>query len=138
MRRAKEGVLSCRASRVVLVGLMPILVGCAGVPAAALLPGLMKLAHGKEEVASFVAEDGSRYVNLTTGRFSSPPQLRAKWRRIAEKSCDGDYEVIAEDASERRTAGIVTGRTHEGYVRCVLEPEYESSMAAPSKGPRAQ
>ena len=45
--------------------------------------------------------------------------LRGKWKRHARKECQGDYMVIAEDKTERRTQGAVKGRTHEGYVRCV-------------------
>lgn len=82
----------------------------------------------KDETTVLPTEDGNRYVSVTSGRRGSAATIRGKWKRAAHHACKGDYLVLSEDASERRTAGLVSGRSHEGYVRCV-NPESDAPPA---------
>jgi hypothetical protein len=76
----------------------------------------------QDEVTVLTTETGAKYVHVASGARSSPEIVHGKWKRAARKTCRGDYVVISEDRTERRTGGQVRGRTHEGYVRCV-DPE---------------
>ena len=89
--------------------------GCALAPLAAALPQ-------DDEVTVLTNEDGTKYIHVAAQRNASQSYLRSRWKREARKTCRGDYMVVAEDRTERRTEGRVKGRTHEGYVRCV-DPE---------------
>lgn len=69
------------------------------------------------------AEDGTRYVAVRGDRMSSPQILARQWKREAKRACDGDYVLINDEPGERRRAGFVTERLHEGFVRCMIEDE---------------
>jgi hypothetical protein len=99
--------------RLVVAAVGSLLCGCALVP---LQP------RADNEIAVLPTQDGARYVNVRGGRYDSELTLRTRWKRTARQACAGDYAVISEDRSEQKTAGMVSGRTHEGYVRC-LDPE---------------
>ena len=77
------------------------------------------------------AEDGTRYLSVQAPRRMHPQTLARKWKRAATDACEGDYLLLSETQFEQRAGGIVTGRTHEGYVRCVLPGEPDD--AAPSE-----
>lgn len=101
--------------------------GCSAWPA--LLP------NQQDETTVLPTEDGNRYVAVTSGRRGSAATVRGKWKRAAHHACSGDYLVLTEDATERRTAGLVSGRGHEGYVRCV-NPEPDPPAAKRSAARR--
>ena len=77
------------------------------------------------------AEDGTRYLSVHAPRRMAPQTLARRWDRAATEACEGDYLLLSETQFEQRTAGVVSGRTHEGYVRCVLPGEVDD--AAPSE-----
>lgn len=64
-------------------------------------------------------EDGSVYVLAEGSRLTSNVKLRALWRREASKACQGEYMVLSERDAQSRRGGIVSGRSYEGFVRCV-------------------
>lgn len=71
------------------------------------------------QVAAVPTGDGATYVSVISEDPVAATTLRNRWRREAEQSCDGDYLVLSESASQRRARGKVAGTTHEGFVRCV-------------------
>lgn len=77
------------------------------------------------------AEDGTRYLSVHAPRRMAPQTLQRRWSRAATEACEGDYLLLSETQFEQRTAGVVSGRTHEGYVRCILPGEADD--AAPSE-----
>ncbi len=64
-------------------------------------------------------EDGSVYVLAEGSRLTSNPTLRSMWRREAAKACQGEYMILSERDAQSRRGGVVSGRSYEGYVRCV-------------------
>lgn len=64
-------------------------------------------------------EDGSVYVLSEGGPLTSAHTLRTMWRRKAAQTCEGDYMVMSEQAGQSRRGGLVGGKLHEGFVRCV-------------------
>lgn len=66
------------------------------------------------------SEDGSQYVRVEGGVLSTSDGLLREWKRAAEKACGGEYMVLSDAAFERRKAGVVIGRSHEGFVRCIV------------------
>src|SRR5688500_3669229 len=66
------------------------------------------------------SEDGSQYVRVDGGVLTTRDGLLREWKRAAEKACDGDYMVLSDAAFERKKAGVVVSRSHEGYVRCIV------------------
>ena len=63
--------------------------------------------------------DGSHYLEVV-GEPTAPPQaVRGKWKRMATRVCDGDYLVLSELGSERRSGRFVQSHAHEGWIRCV-------------------
>lgn len=98
-----------------LVAVLPWTAGCALLPLASALPK-------DDEVTVLTTEEGTKYIHVASQRNASQAYLRGRWKREARKTCRGDYMVVSEDRTERRTEGRVKGRTHEGYVRCV-DPE---------------
>lgn len=86
-------------------------------PLAALLA---EQAKGNEiQTAAVPTGDGATYVSVMSEEPVATTFLRNRWKREAERSCDGDYMVLSESASQRRTSGKASGTTHEGFVRCV-------------------
>jgi hypothetical protein len=75
------------------------------------------------------AEDGSKYVRVEGGMLSSRDGLSRQWKGAAKRACDGEYQVLSDAGFERRKAGVVVARTHEGYVRCIL-PDLEDAPAS--------
>ena len=73
-----------------------------------------------KEAVEASAEDGSKYVRVEGGALSSRDQLARQWKGAAKRACDGEYMVLSDAGFERRKAGIVVARTHEGYVRCII------------------
>ncbi|MBL4684312.1 MAG: hypothetical protein JKY37_06965 [Nannocystaceae bacterium] len=72
-------------------------------------------------------EDGTRYVAISSGRRTAPATLKRKWTRVASAACDGDYVLMSEGQSAQRRAGVITGRTHEGFVRCLIPAQVEAT-----------
>jgi hypothetical protein len=92
-----------------------LLAGCA-------LPPLLtssRLAKTNEPIVA-AAEDGSQYVRVDGGVLSTEAGLVREWKRTADKACDGEHMVLSDASFERKKAGIVVSRTHEGYVRCIV------------------
>lgn len=88
-----------------------------GAPLAALLA---EQAKGNEiQTAAVPTGDGATYVSVISEDPVATALLRNRWKREAERSCEGDYMVLSESASQRRTGGQPSGTTHEGFVRCV-------------------
>lgn len=89
-----------------------------------------------EAIVSPPDEAGNRYIGVEGGRTANAATMRAKWRKAARRTCDGDYLELTHTGSEQRRSGVVVARRHEGYVRCVLEPddpESELAKAGPAK-----
>ena len=100
-----------------------ILLGSASctTPAAAALP-LATTAISTARAPTALAapmEDGSVYVLAEGGGTVSPYRLKSMWKRKAAQTCEGDYMVMSENPSQSRRAGLIAGRSYEGYVRCV-------------------
>ena len=77
-----------------------------------------------EEPLVAASEDGSQYVRVEGGVLSTADGMLRDWKRAAERACDGDYMVLSDAAFERKKAGVVVARSHEGYVRCIVgDPE---------------
>ncbi len=72
-------------------------------------------------------EDGTRYVAVRSGRRTPPASLERKWTRAATAACEGDYLLMSDGQSEQRKAGIITARTHEGFVRCLMPAQSEAN-----------
>ena len=79
--------------------------------------------------------DGSHYIEVVGEPRVPPVAMRGKWRREAERVCEGDYLVLSELASERTRGPFVEGRVYEGWVRCV-SPEVDADEAGPDDPPR--
>lgn len=101
-----------RVTRAALVCIVAALGACH--PAWGLLP---KRSSGLQ-VAAVPTGDGAQYVSVTSEQ-EAPGSLRHHWRKAAGRACDGDYLVLSEAPSRRSTAGQPSGRTYEGFVRCV-------------------
>lgn len=84
-----------------------------------LAPLLMDRSRSDIQVAAVPTGDGAQYLSVTSEDAVATTLLRNRWRKEAERACDGDYLVLSESASQRRTQGQVSGNTHEGFVRCV-------------------
>ncbi len=69
------------------------------------------------------AEDGTRYVAVQGGPITSPNTLKRQWQREAQRTCQGDYMLIADEPGQTRRRGLVVQRMHEGFVRCLIEDE---------------
>lgn len=105
--------------------LLVLLTGCITHP-------LLAMTRGTKSNEPIVAasEDGSQYVRVDGGVLSTEAGLVREWKRTADKACDGDHMVLSDASFERKKAGIVVSRTHEGYVRCIVgDPD-----PSPSKG----
>lgn len=114
-------------------------VACAG-PLAA-LPLASAATRGPEALAAPM-EDGSTYVLASGGPLTTQPTLRNLWRRQAAKACQGDYMVLSEHDGQSQRGGVVSGRSYEGFVRCIsaegmgLDPDFASSRtASPRRAP---
>ena len=77
----------------------------------------------QEAIVSPPDEAGNRYIGVEGGRSSTTAGMRAQWRRAARRTCDGDFLELTHGGSEQLRSGVVVGRRHEGWVRCVLEPD---------------
>jgi hypothetical protein len=71
------------------------------------------------QVAAVPTGDGAQYVSVITEASSPAVSVRNRWRREALQACQGDYLVLSENASVRRSGGRSASRMHEGYVQCV-------------------
>jgi hypothetical protein len=92
-----------------------LVTGCPWAPLAAPLA-----APAPEPTAlSAPTETGDRWVLAEGGGDVAPARLVRLWRQEAERGCGGEYLVLSEHASERRTDRGATGRAHEGFVRCI-------------------
>jgi hypothetical protein len=92
---------------------------------------LAEQARGNEiQTAAVPTGDGAKYVSVTSEDPVAMSFLRARWKREAENTCEGDYLVLSESASQRRAQGKATGTMHEGFVRCVSP---ESTLADEDK-----
>lgn len=110
--------------------LLVVLACSCGTPLAGLLA---EQAKGNEiQTAAVPTGDGAKYVSVTSEDPVARSMLRARWKREAENTCEGDYLVLSESASERRAEGRTTGTMHEGFVRCVSP---ESTIDAKDKPP---
>jgi hypothetical protein len=77
-------------------------------------------AKGNEiQTAAVPTGDGAKYVSVTSEDAVAAALLRGRWKREAERTCEGDYLVLSETSSQRRTQGRASGTMHEGFVRCV-------------------
>lgn len=111
--------------------LLPVVLVCAcASPLAALLA---EQARGNEiQTAAVPTGDGAKYVSVTSEDPVAMSFLRARWKREAGNTCEGDYLVLSESASQRRAQGRTTGTMHEGFVRCVSP---ESTLKDEDKPP---
>jgi hypothetical protein len=82
----------------------------------------------RKGVYSVPTGDGSHYVEVVGEPRVPAVAMRGKWRREAERVCEGDYLVLSELASERTRGPFVEGRVHEGWVRCV-SPDVDADEA---------
>lgn len=118
----------------VVVGLGCLLVadGCVGLQ-------LRRSERTGDDDDTFTAatEDGARYVKVEGGMLSTRQALARRWQTAARRSCDGDYVVLSDAGFERRRLGVVEHRTHEGYVRCVLDDPQDEAPAATASAERA-
>jgi hypothetical protein len=111
---------------------------CGG-PLAA-LPLANAATQGPETLAAPM-EDGSTYVLASGGPLSSQATLRTLWRRQAAKACHGEYMVLSEHDGQSQRGGVVSGRSYEGFVRCVsgegmgLDPDLASSRTTHRRRP---
>ncbi len=87
-----------------------------------------------ENTVVAASEDGSQYVRVEGGVLSTSDGLVRAWKRAAERACDGEYMVLSDAAFERRKAGVVVGRSHEGYVRCLVGDPDPVAREVGSKG----
>ncbi len=93
-------------------------VGCCSC-AHPLAPLLAQSLRSDIQVAAVPTGDGAQYVSVMSEDQLAATTLRNRWRREAENACGGDYLVMSESSSQRRTRGRVAGSTHEGFIRCV-------------------
>lgn len=87
--------------------------------AQALAPLLLDQKRSEIQVAAVPTGDGAQYVSVISEEPVATIALRNRWRKEAGQACMGDYLVMSESASQRRTAGRPAGNIHEGFVRCV-------------------
>ncbi len=97
---------------------MLVVLQCSGC-AQALAPLLLDRGRSEIQVAAVPTGDGAQYVAVTSDDPMAAVALRNRWRKEAGQACMGDYLVMSESASQRRTSGQAAGNTHEGFVRCV-------------------
>ena len=114
------------AARPLLVAL--VLAGCSMRPS-------LTLRREEKPADTIVAasEDGSHYVRVEGGVLSSGAGLLREWKRAAEKTCEGEYMVLSDAAFERKKAGVVVSRSHEGYVRCIVGDPDPKDGAPPDR-----
>lgn len=105
------------------------LIACLAPLGCSALPLLPHLAHPDRTEVSPPGEDGTRYVMVEGGRFSSPRALERRWRATVRRTCDGESQEVSEAGYARRQGGIVRRRVHEGYVRCLLPDGAEPSTS---------
>jgi hypothetical protein len=85
----------------------------------------LELSSKGSDGASFSApaEDGSRYVSVEGGAWSTEKKIARRWEAAAQDACDGDYIVLSDASFTRRDREGVERRLHEGFVRCVAPAE---------------
>lgn len=81
-------------------------------------------------------EDGTRYVAVRSGRRTRADALERKWTRVATQACEGDYVLMSDGSSEQRRAGVLTSRTHEGFVRCLMPAQAEAAEQVDAQASR--
>ncbi|MBK6918424.1 MAG: hypothetical protein IPH07_13590 [Deltaproteobacteria bacterium] len=103
-----------------------VLAGCN--PALAPLLSQVARSNGdKTQIAAVPVQDGSQYVSVITKAPATPTAVRQRWKREAERACDGEYVVLSENAASQRTGAVTARLIHEGFVRCVSP---EATLAA--------
>lgn len=89
--------------------------GCAS-PAAAL-----PLAMSQRPATAIAVpnEDGSHYILVEAGSKTPVASLPRLWKKKATKTCQGDFIVLSEGEHRKKTGGVLSGASYEGWVRCI-------------------
>ena len=99
-----------------LFGAFFALAGCAASPAAA-IP--LAMTQRPPTAIAVPNEDGSHYVLVEAGSQTPITALPRLWKKKAIKTCKGDYIVLSERANEKKTGGVLSHASYEGWVRCI-------------------
>jgi hypothetical protein len=78
-------------------------------------------------------EDGSHYILVEAGSQTPVASLPRLWKKKATKTCQGDFIVLSAGENRKKTGGVLSAASYEGWVRCI-SPEVADDEARETAG----